>query len=54
MSVLKTPTVAVSMLFAAIPRVHTTAHANLDTMETEIIALQQVKDLFMLHANATL
>ena len=30
------------MLFAIIPRVHTTAHANMDTMETELIAAQVV------------
>ena len=32
------PTTAVLMLFAIIPMVHTTAHANLDTMETELVA----------------
>jgi len=38
MSVLRKPTTAVLMLFAIIPRVHTTARANLDTMETDKIA----------------
>ena len=38
MSVLRKPTTAVLKLFAIIPRAHTTAHANLDTMETELIA----------------
>ena len=51
MSVLRKPTTVVLMLFAIIPRVHTTAHANLDTMETELIAAL-VNDLFMLHVNS--
>ena len=38
MSVLRKHTPAVLMLFALIPRVHTTARANLDTMKTEKIA----------------
>lgn len=38
MSALKTPTIAVLMLSAIIPRAHTTARANLDTMEMERVA----------------
>lgn len=35
MNVLQKPTIAVLMPFAVIPRVHTTARANLDTKGTE-------------------
>ena len=35
MNVLHKPTIAVLMPFAVIPRVHTTARANLDTKGTE-------------------
>jgi len=38
MNALREPTIAVLMLFVIIPRVHTTARAKLDTMETEGIA----------------
>ena len=38
MSVLRKPTIAVPMLFAIIPVVHTTARVKLETMETERIA----------------
>ena len=51
MNVLQKPTIAVLMPFAIIPRVHTTARANLDTMGTERIAAE-VNNLFMLHVKS--
>ena len=38
MSALRKHTTVVLMLFALILMVHSTAHINLDTMETELIA----------------